>query len=99
MSTSPVNPLLQYGEKLRALPGQALNAVDHPVDTLEGLLGLKTLPPPPQQDTAWHNQMVQQANQSFVDADQQKANAQSAMIAQKFKEMTDARSGRQPGGN
>lgn len=80
MATNPtIGPLLQWGQRARALPGQILDTVTAPVDwannevhrfTGQYLPGLSPQAPPV--DTSWHDSMVRRANQSFADADRQK---------------------------
>ena len=66
---TPTNPMSDFIDKYKTLPGKVLDTVEHPVDAVERWLG--ELPPPqaqpltPTQDTSWHDQMVRQANQSF----------------------------------
>lgn len=37
--TSPIlQPLIQYGKNLQAIPGRLLNGIEHPIDTVENWL-------------------------------------------------------------
>ena len=58
-------------KKYKTMPARALNAIEHPVDTLEGALGISK-PAPPQPDPYMlHNDPdIARASQSFRDAQQ-----------------------------
>ncbi len=64
--SSPISPLTDQIDRMRQMGGRAVNMIGHPLQSLHSMMS----PAPPPQDTSWHDQMVQQANQSHANAQQ-----------------------------
>ncbi len=62
--SSPISPLTDQIDRMRQMGGNAVNMLSHPGMALHHMFA----PAPPPQDTSWHDGMVQQANQSHVNA-------------------------------
>ena len=63
MSSNPyLAPLTERMQRLRQLGGQAFQAISHPVDTVESLLGMP-IDGAPQPTGDAHEQAIQQMNQ------------------------------------
>lgn len=82
---SYTNPMSGFIAKYKSLPGRALNAVEHPVGTLESLLGI-TRPAPAVDPYMLHNDPdIAAANQSYRDAAARQApSALRAQVRKKY---------------
>lgn len=64
MSTQPYGPMTDFVEKYKSLPSRALNAIEHPINTIESLLGFAPQAAP--DPYMLHNDPdIAAANQSF----------------------------------
>lgn len=61
-SSSPIDGFIK---KYKSLPGRALNAVEHPVDTLESALGINQPKPAPDPYMLHNDPDIAAANASF----------------------------------
>ena len=63
------NPMSGFIKKYKSLPDRALNAVEHPINTLESLLGIGPKPATAPDPYMLHNDPdIAAANQSYRDA-------------------------------
>lgn len=72
------------GDKLQKATDPTRGPMFPFVEPIEQMLGIIPRNAPAQPDTSWHDQMVQQANQSFANQQQQQAPPARPMIRMKL---------------
>lgn len=84
MSTPPYGPMSDFIAKYSALPGKALNAVAHPINTIEDLLGFSPASSPVADPYMLHNDPdIARANASFQKQAEEKLHQMSRPLVKK----------------
>lgn len=74
MATNAMSPFMDRIARLRQLGGQAVNAIEHPINTVESMLGMPIEGAPPAQAQG-------DAHQQAIDEMNRQANAQRTQDA------------------